>query len=96
MSFSKIIVKLFLRVDLTDELFGNEMMLLLQLSITLEFLNSLHVHLVLATPRPAEWDSLMELGESSTSANYSRFPEACLKRRNSCALKYFGVLHLVF
>ena len=37
----------------------------------------------------------MELSQSSTSTKYSRFPEACLKRRNSCALKFFGVLHLV-
>ena len=60
-----------------------------------EFFNSFHVLLVLVNSRPANCDSLMELGQSSTSTNYSRFPEACLKRRNSCALKYFGVLHLV-
>ena len=50
---------------------------------------------VFVNSRPANCDSLMELGQSSTSTNYSRFPEASSKRRNSCALKYFGVLHLV-
>ena len=60
-----------------------------------EFLNSFHVLLVLVNSRPANCDSLMVLGQSSTYINYSRFPKACLKRRNSCALKYFGVLHLV-
>ena len=40
-------------------------------------------------------ENSLELGQSSTSANYSRFPEECLKRRNYCALKYSGVLHLV-
>ena len=60
-----------------------------------EFLNSLYVLLVIEISRPADCDSLMELSRSSTSTNYSRFPEAWLKRRNSCALKYFGVLHLV-
>ena len=82
-------------VDLSDELFGNEMMLLLQLSIILEFLNSLYVLLVLVNPRPANCDSLMELGQSSASEISSRFPEACLKRRSSHDLKYFGVLLLV-
>ena len=57
--------------------------------------NSLHVLLVLVTPRSANCDSLMKLDQSSTSAIFSRFPEACSQRRNSCALKYFGVLHLV-
>ena len=47
------------------------------------------------TSRPANCGSLMELSQSSTSTNYSRFPEACLKRRNSCVLKYFGVLHQI-
>ena len=60
-----------------------------------EFFNSLYVLLVLVNSRLANCDSLMELSQSSTSTNYSRFPEACLKRRYSCALKYFGVLHLV-
>ena len=44
---------------------------------------------------PASCDSLMELSQSSMSTNYSRFPEACLKCRNSCDPTYFGVLHLV-
>ena len=61
----------------------------------LEFFYSLDVLLVLVNSRPANCVSLVELGQSSTSTNYSRFPEACLKRRNSSALKYFGVLHLV-
>ena len=43
---------------------------------TWEFLNSFRV-LVLANPRPANCDSLLELSQSSTSANYSRFLEAC-------------------
>ena len=60
-----------------------------------EFFDSLYVLLVLVNSRPAKCDSLMELGQGSTSTNYSRFPEACLKRRNSCALKYFEALHLV-
>ena len=59
-------------------------MLLLQLSIILEFFNSLHVLLVLVNPRPANCDSLMELGQGSTSAISSQFPEACLKRMSSC------------
>ena len=71
------------------------MMLLLQLSIILEFFHSLHVLLVLVNPRPANGDSLMELGQSSTSEISFRFPEACSKRRSSCDLKYFGVLLLV-
>ena len=78
-----------------DELFGNEMVLVLRLSIKLEFFNSLHVLLVLVTLRLASCDSLMELGQSSTSAISSRFPEACLKRRSSCDLKYLGALLLV-
>ena len=41
------------------------------------------------------YDSLMELGQSTTSTTYSRFPEACLKRRNSCDPTYFGALPLV-
>ena len=69
-------------------IFGNDMMRLWRLSIILEFFNSFHVLLVLVTPRLANCDSLMELGQNSTPAHYSRFPEACLKRRNSCALKY--------
>ena len=85
----------FLLVDLFDEVFGNEMLLLLQLSIILESFNSFHVLHVLATPRPANCNSLMEVGQSSTFEISSRFPEACLKRQNSCVLKYFGVLHLV-
>ena len=48
-----------------------------------EFFNSLHVLLVLVNSRPANCDSLMELGQSSTSAYYSRFPEACSRRRSS-------------
>ena len=59
------------------------------------FFNVLYVLLVLINSRPANCDSLMELGQSSTSANYSQFPEACLKRRSSCAPTYFGVLLLV-
>ena len=61
--------------------FGNEMMLLLY-----SFFNSLRVLNVLVNPRPANCDSLTKSGQSFTSANCSRFPEACLKRRNSCAL----------
>ena len=57
--------------------------------------NFYYVLLVLVNSRPANCDSLIELGQSSTSTNYSRFPEACLKRRDSCVLKYFGLLHLV-
>ena len=68
-----------LLVDLFDELFGNETTLLLQLSIILEFFNSFHVLLVLVNPRPANCNSLIELGESSTFEISSRFPEACLK-----------------
>ena len=60
-----------------------------------EFSNSFHIQLVLVNSRPANCNSLMVLGQSSTSTNYSRVPEACLKRRNSCALWYFGVFHLV-
>ena len=60
-----------------------------------ELFHSLNVQLVLVNSRPANCDSLMELSQSSTSAISSRFPEACLKRRNFCALKYFGVFHLV-
>ena len=85
-----------LLVDLFDDIFGTEMMRLWRMSIMLE--NSLILFMycfVLVNSRPANCDSLMELGQSSTSTNYSRFPEACLKRRNSCALKYFGVLRLV-
>ena len=85
-----------LLVDLFDDFFGTEMMRLWRMSIMLE--NSLILFMycfVLVNSRPANCDSLMELGQSSTSTNYSRFPEACLKRRNSCALKYFGVLRLV-
>ena len=48
-----------------------------------EFFNSLYVLLVLVNSRPVNCESLMELGQSSTSVNYSRFPEACLKRRSS-------------
>ena len=77
---------------LIDELFGNEM---LRLSHAWEFCNSLYVLLVLVNSGPANCDSLMELGQSSTSANHSRFPEACLKRPNYCALNCFGVLHLI-
>ena len=80
-------------VDLFDELFGNETMRPSRLSIVhCEFFTSFHVLLVLVNSRPAICDSLTELGQSSTSATYSRFPEACLKRQNSCALKYFGVI----
>ena len=57
--------------------------------------NSLYALLVLVTSRPANCESLRDLGQSSTSANYSRFPEACLKRQNSCDPKNFGVLLLV-
>ena len=60
-----------------------------------EFFHSFHIQLVLVNSRPANCDSLMVLGQSSTSTNYSRVPDACLKRRNSCALWYFGVFHLV-
>ena len=84
-----------LLVDLFDDIFGTEMLRLWRMSIMLE--NSLILFMycfVLVNSRPANCDSLMELGQSSTSTNYSRFPEACLKRRNS-ALKYFGVLRLV-
>ena len=92
---SRIDISVHLLVDLFDELFGHEMMLLLRLSIVLEFFNSLHVLLVLVTPHPANFDSLMDLGQSSTSAISSRFPEACLKRRSSCAPICLGVLLLV-
>ena len=61
----------------------------------LRILQFFHVLLVLLNSRPTNCDSLMELGQSSTSANYSRSPEAFLKHQNSCALKYFGVFHLV-
>ena len=71
------------------------MLRLWRLSIMLEFFNSFYVLLVFVNSRRVNCDSLMELDQSSTSASYSRFPEACLKRRNSCTLKYFGVLHLV-
>ena len=70
---------------LCDDLFGNGMMRLWRL----------HVLLVLVNSRLANCDSLTELGQSSTSTNYSPFPEACLKRRNSCGLQYFGILPLV-
>ena len=87
---------LFLFVDLSDKLFGNDMMLLPRLSTMLEkFYNSLHVLLVLLNPRPANCDSLMELGQSSTFAIYPRFPEACVKRRSCCDPIYFGELLLV-
>ena len=78
-----------------DELFGNEMMRLSRLSIMLE---SSVIMFMTACPykfSSSSCDSLIELGQISTSTIFSRFPEACLKRRNSCALKYFGVLHLV-
>ena len=65
------------------------------MSLILENPEIFHVLLVLVNSHPANCDSLMELGQSFTSTNDSRFPEACLERRNSCALKYFGVLHLV-
>ena len=68
-----------LLADLFDELFGNEMTRLWRLSIMFE--NSSNFCLV--NSRPANCDSLMELGQSSTSANYSRSPEACLQRRSS-------------
>ena len=48
-------------------------------------------YVLLVDSRLVNCDSLMESGQSSTSSNCSRFPEACLKRRNSRAL-YFGVL----
>ena len=76
---------IFLLIFFGDDLFGNGMMRLWRLYILLVLVNS----------RPANCDSLMELGQSSTSANYSRFPEGCLKRRNSCGLQYFGILPLV-
>ena len=49
-----------LLVDLVDELFGNEMMLCFVFFFLL---------LVVVNSRPANYDSLMELGQSSTSAN---------------------------
>ena len=80
-------------VHLLDDFFSDGMMGLWRLSIMLE--NTLYVVRVLVNSRQTNCDSLMELGQSSTSTIYSRFPEACLKRRKYCALKYFGVLHLV-
>ena len=74
---SKIDTSVHLLFDLFDDPFGTEMMLLLRLSIIREFFNSLHVLFVLVTPRPENCDSLMELGQRSTSAISSRFPEAC-------------------
>ena len=81
--------KVHLQVHLFDDFSGYGMMRLVKV---LE--NSLYVLLVLVNFRPANGDSMMELSQSSMSTNYSRFPEACLKRRNSCP-KYCGVLHLV-
>ena len=82
-------------VYLSDKLFGNKMILLLQLGIIIEFLNSLHVLLVLVRPRPANCDYLMELGQRPTSAIFSRIPETYFKRRSCCDLKYLGMLPLV-
>ena len=47
------------------------------------------------TACPVNCDSLMELGQSSTSSNYSRFPEACLQTLEFLWSNYFGVLLLV-
>ena len=82
---TRIDISVYLLVDFfKKQLFSNEMMRLWRLSIMLE--NSL-IHLcrllVLVNSRRVNCDSLMELGQSSTSANHSRFPEACLKRRSS-------------
>ena len=67
---SRIDISVYLLVDLFDELFGNEMMRLWRLSIILEFFNTFYVMLVPVNSRPVNCDSLMELGQSSTSANF--------------------------
>ena len=70
-------------------------MVLLRLSILLEFFNSLHVLLVQVTPRPANCDSLVGLGQSSASAVCFRFLEACLKTSQFCESVRVGAKLLV-
>ena len=74
--WSRIDIKMYLLVDLF-ELFGNEMMRLWPAEHQTWILQ------FFARTRPVNCDSLMELGQISTSTNYSWFPEACLKRRSS-------------
>ena len=81
----------YLLVDLFDELFGNEMMRLSRLSVMLE--NSLVLFMyclsfeILVQPIATLWWNWVKVPRLQITLG--------LKRRNSCALQYFGVLRLV-
>ena len=93
---SRIDIYVYLLVDLFDELFGNEMMRLWRLSIILEFFNSLYMLLVFVNSRPVNCDSLMELGQSSTSAKLLSISRGMLETSEFCEPMCFGVLHWSF